>query len=83
MAVIVRHRKTDARYVLLDAGFGAYKTSRPGIFFGSLNPDEEAGELPVALVCDAEGETGWLQSENLEVLSVDGESPAAILAGAG
>ena len=80
MAVIVRHRESGAKYILLGAGFGAYKALRPGMFFGHLAPHEESGELPVALVCDAEGAATWVQSKNLEVLSVDGEKPSEILA---
>ena len=80
MAVIVRHRETGAEYILLGAGFGAYKALRPGVFFGNLAPAEESGELPVALVCDADGAATWVRSENLEVLTVDGEKPSEILA---
>ncbi len=80
MAVIVRHKKTNAEYILLGAGFGAFKALRPSFSLATLAPHEESGELPVALVCDEEGAAKWVRSENLEVLNVDGERPAEVLA---
>ncbi len=79
MAVVVRHRQSGDEFILLGAGFGAYKAMRPSFFLGNIAPREEGGELPVALVCDSGGEVRWVRSENLEVLSVDGMKPSEIL----
>ena len=83
MAVIVRHKESQGEYILLGAGFGAYKGIRPSMILGNLAPHEDAGEIPVALVCDAQGAVLWVRSENLTVLSVDGQLPAQVLAGQG
>ena len=79
MTIIVRHKDDGSEYILLGAGFGAYKALRPSFFLGNLAPHEEAGELPVVLVCSADGLPRWVRSEKLEVLSVDGERPSDIL----
>lgn len=79
MPVIVRHKESHARYVLLGAGFGAYKTSRPGLLFGNWGPSEESGDKRVVLVSNADGEIGWIESELLEVESIDGQTAAAVL----
>ena len=80
MAVIVRHKEIGSEYVLLGAGFGAYKALRPSVFLGNLAPHQEAGELAMALICGSGGEPMWVQSDQLEVVSIDGRTPAEILA---
>jgi len=87
MAVIVRLNysgdglnKGD-RFILLGAGYGAFKATRPGVFFGNLSPIEESSEIPMVLVCNASGETAWVKSSHLEVVSVDGVSPSEVLSG--
>jgi len=81
MAVVVRHKDSGDRYIVIGSGFGAFKASRPGVFFGNWNPVEESGEIPVVLVCNASGETAWIKSAMLEVVSVDGLSPGQVLGG--
>ena len=39
MAVIVEHRETGDRFVLVGTGFGAYKATKPNWFFGNLLAD--------------------------------------------
>ncbi len=81
MATIVKHRRTAGRYVLLGTGFGAYKATRPGVIFGNLLPAEDAGEVTMAAVCDADGRIGWTASDDLQVVEIEGRSPADILNG--
>lgn len=35
MAVIVTHKKSGDRYILIGSGLGAFKVTRPGTFFGN------------------------------------------------
>ena len=81
MAVIVRHNESGKQYVLVGAGFGAYVSARPSLVFGNLFPEEEEGTLPGVALCDEEGRIEWLRSEEITVLSVDGEAPANLLTG--
>ncbi len=79
MATIVKHRRTNARYVLLGTGFGAYRATRPGKFIGNLIPREDTGKVTMAAVCDRDGRVGWTPSDDLTVVEVDGKSPAELL----
>jgi len=79
MATIVESTKTGHRYVLLGAGYGMFESARPSIIFGDLLPSKTQGAESMLAVCDAEGNVGWLRSEEARVVSVDGESPGAAL----
>ena len=79
MATIVKHKDTGEKYVLLGTGFGAFKATRPGIFFGNLLPQEESGELTMVAVCDRDGRIGWIHSEELTVVEIDGMAPSWII----
>nr|WP_150959579.1 hypothetical protein [Aneurinibacillus sp. XH2] len=72
MAVVVLHKPSGERYLLLGTGFGAYKAARPSLFGGNLFPHEEAGEIPAAAVCDELGNIHWFYTEELQVLEIDG-----------
>jgi hypothetical protein len=50
MATIVQSKRDGKNYVLLGTGFGAYKATRPGVFFGNLIPDEDEGQITMAAV---------------------------------
>lgn len=75
MATVVAHRSTGHRYILVGAGFGMYKSSRPGILFGNLDPQEQSGSASLLAVCDGAGQIGWIASHELVVVSVDGRAP--------
>ncbi len=79
MAVIVRNRKTRARYVLIGTGFGAFRATAPHWFMGNMSPETKEGELALVAVCDLDGRVGWLDSDDIEVISVDGKSPGELL----
>ncbi len=79
MAVVVAHNETREQFILLGAGLGAYKATRPSVFFGNLLPTEESGKITMLAVCNAQGQIGWIHSEEIEVIEVDGNSPAELL----
>lgn len=79
MATLVTHQEKGGTYVLLGSGFGAFRTSRPSAFFGSLAPTEGGREMPVVLICDHAGKVGWVNSADIEVVTIDGLTPADIL----
>ena len=79
MAIIVRYKQNGGEYVLLGTGYGAWKSTHPSIFFGSFIPTEQDGAFPLAAICDFNGKVGWVRTEDLEVVSVDGASPAVLL----
>ncbi len=75
MATVLVHRTTQARFVLLGAGFGMYKSSTPGMFLGDLDPQVKSGSASLLAVCDAHGQIGWVRSTDVAVVSVDGHAP--------
>ena len=79
MSVIVKHIESQEKYVLVGTGFGAYLATRPSVFFGSLVPKEESGQVTMVAVCNREGLIGWIHSNELQVVSVDGRSPAELI----
>lgn len=72
MAVVVKDKKTQKKYILLGTGFGAYKAIRPSFFGGNLLPHEEEGTIATVAVCDSKGNIIWIESDVLQVIEVDG-----------
>ena len=79
MAVIVKHIKSGEKYILLGTGFGAFKATRPSLFFGNLAPTEEAGQVTMVAVCNSQGQIGWIHSDELQVVEVEGKSASELL----
>jgi hypothetical protein len=78
MGIIVRDRKTYKKYILLGTGFGAYKAVRPSFFGGNLIPHEDEGTIKTVAVCDSRGDIIWIDSNNLQVIEVDGKKISEI-----
>jgi len=72
MKVIVRQKSTQKNYILLGTGFGAYKAVRPSFFGGNLFPHEEEGTIATVAVCDKTGNITWINSDDLQVIEIDG-----------
>lgn len=79
MATIVKHLPSNKHYVLIGAGFGAYKSSRPTVFIANHVPKLDEGEITMAAVCDEIGKIKWVNSEEIEIIEVDGVSPNKLL----
>ncbi|MHC4899850.1 MAG: hypothetical protein ACYTGW_22390 [Planctomycetota bacterium] len=84
MATIVEYTKKGdyqgKRYVLLGAGYGMFKSARANMILGDLFPTETEGSQSKLAVCDENGKVLWGNSDDLVVVSVDGQSPADALA---
>jgi hypothetical protein len=72
VATIVKHTETGERLVLIGAGFGAYQSKKPHAFFGDWVADTESGSHEVVCVCNSDGLIGWMYSNEVNVISVDG-----------
>ena len=79
MATIVKIRGKDYHAILLGVGYGMFEASRPGMIFGDLFPSEKSGESMMAAVSTSEGKILWCNSEDLEVVEVDGDKPSTLL----
>jgi hypothetical protein len=72
MAIIVLHKDSGKHYVLIGTGYSFFKDSRPSFLGGSLFPHEEEGELKCAAISDENGTISWAQTDELEVIEIDG-----------
>ena len=79
MATIVKLKESDRHAILIGVGYGIYKSTRPGLFFGNLVPEEQEGESQMAAVSTSTGDILWCRSEDLTVISVDGSKPEDLL----
>ena len=75
--IIVRFKRTDKDYILLGAGYGAYKAQGQA-GWGSI-PSTSKGEIPIVAICDETGEIDWVLSKDIYVVSVDGVDVADAL----
>ena len=74
MATIVRHIESGQKYILLGSGFGAYQSKKPNWFFGDLMADTDEGQYAMVCVCNSKGKIGWLESSQVVVDTVDGQT---------
>jgi len=72
MAIIVEHKETKNKFVLLGTGYGAYKATRPSFFGGNLLPHDDEDTIQTVAVCDKEGTIQWLSDEEVRVIEIDG-----------
>jgi len=79
VGIIVKHVASGEKYILLGTGLGAYKATRPSLFFGNWAPAEESGQVTMVAVCNRAGQIGWVECSELEVVAVDGDKPAELL----
>lgn len=76
MTTIARHRESGSHYLVLGGGYGAHATTTTGWFgFENLKADQ----MPMVLVANEVGDIGWLKSNDIELVSIDGISPARAL----
>lgn len=80
MLTLVRHRENRGLFAVVGAGFGMSATARPGFIGGNLFPAEERAERSVVFVCDRHGTLGSFLMEELEIVLVDGVTPAEAIA---
>ena len=76
MATIVKLRDSDRHGILVGVGYGMFKSSRPGMIFGDIAPNEKSGESEMAAVSTATGQILWCPSKDLTIVSIDGKAPS-------
>ncbi len=79
MATIVKLKNSNRHAILVGVGYGMYKSARANAFLGDLFPTEQKGESQMAAVSTATGDILWCRSEDLEIVSIDGEKPSELL----
>ena len=79
MATIVQHTETNEQYVLLGSGFGMFQSKKPNWLLGNLAADVDGAECALVCVSNGSGLIGWLDSKEVNVISVDGTPVGEIL----
>ncbi|MFK7972287.1 MAG: hypothetical protein AB8F95_18095 [Bacteroidia bacterium] len=72
MAIIVKHRKTGAKALLIGAGFGAHASARPDFIWGDWSPRKESGTVRTVAICGKNGVVRWVNSSEIIVVEIDG-----------
>ena len=71
MAIIVENINTFEKYILVGAGLGMFKATRPSYFGGNLFPHEEESVEQIVAVCNNEGDIHFIDKKLLRVVEVD------------
>lgn len=79
MLAKARWKKNGKVYLFLGVGFGAYKAMAAGNAFQAFSPIEESQEFGMVALCDVDGEIGWVDYTEVEIIEVDGQTPAELL----
>ena len=79
MSIIVVHRSTGQRYVLIGTGVAATESATPGAFLGDISPDVVSRVYERVALCDGDGNIMWADSREFSVAEVDGHPPARLL----
>ena len=79
MATVVKHLRTNSKYVLLGSGFGAFQSKKPNWLLGNIMSDTTEGQYAMTCVCDIHGKIYWVASDELVVDSIDGNSAFEVL----
>lgn len=79
MATIVVLKVTGKHYVLVGTGYSFFKDSRPSFLGGVLFPHQEEGESKCAAISDEYGVIRWVQTNEIEVIKIDGVRIGEIL----
>ena len=75
MRIIVAHRETGARGLLIGTGFGAYQSERGSAFLAELNPVTKTGQYKTICITNPGGDFVWVNSADYRIVEINGESP--------
>lgn len=79
MATIVKLKHSGAKAFLVGVGYGQYRSEAPSAVLGNLASKTQSGTNTMAAVSAPDGTILWHPTDNIEVISVDGQSPADLL----
>ena len=79
MAIKVRYKNNGRIYVCLGTGYGAYMSMAAGSYLEAWIPQKKEGQMGMVAVCNEQGEIRWADHQDLEVIEIDGKTPAELL----
>ena len=74
MSIYVEHKETGDFFIFLGGGYGAFQSHDSHSIF---NPTKE-GTFHMVALCDKKGNIGWVKSDKLRVIHIDGTDIADI-----
>ena len=75
MKVIVSHKDSGERYLLLGTGFGVCPATQQSQMYGTVELCGGKEKMPVVALCAEAGEILWVPSEEIHIVEIDGKSP--------
>lgn len=66
MPTYVEHKKTGDFFILIGSGYAAFQSDESG-----LNSNKQ-GTFQMVSLCDKNGNLGWISSDKIRVINVDG-----------
>lgn len=73
MSVIVKHRDTKKKYVMIGTGYGIMREDKPKYFGHHLLHQDDEKLMKMAAVSDKEGNIFWYDTDLLKVIEIDGD----------
>lgn len=74
LAIIVENINTYEKYILLGAGLGMFKATRPSYFGGNLFPHEEESMEQIVAVSNQAGDILFIDKNLVKIVEIDGMS---------
>lgn len=73
MSVIVKHKETESKYIMIGTGYGVMKDDKAKYFGHHLLHQDEEKLMKMAAVSDDQGNIYWYDTDELRVIEIDGE----------
>lgn len=73
MSVIVKHKETKVKYVMIGTGYGTMREDKKSFFGDHLVQQDDERLSAMAAVCDYKGNIFWYDTDDLRIIEVDGE----------
>ncbi len=72
MSVVIKHKETEKKFVMIGTGYGVMKDDAPKYFGHHLLHQEEEKLMKMAAVSDKDGNIFWYDTDDLQVIEIDG-----------
>lgn len=78
MSVVVIHKDTQEKFVMIGTGYGIMKEENDKYFGQYLLHQDDQKMMHMAAVCDYEGNISWYDTDRLKVVEIDGNKIEAL-----
>lgn len=71
MSVVVKHKETNKKYVMIGTGYGIMRPDKAKFYGQYLLHQEDEKLMKMAAVCDDAGDIFWYDTDELQVVEID------------